>query len=397
MSENSKTITIIGAGIAGLTTALTIAQAAKKHNQKLKIQIHERANEPSEEGAGLQLSPNATHILRQIGVLPKLIECAGRPKNIIMAEGRTGNQIADIPLGDYAEQRYGAPYLVVHRADLHNILCEQTKQYESISIEFGREINKTQNSSDLYIAADGVWSKTRKNLKPHGETAQFSSHIAWRSLIDAPELVKKYQNSTHVWLGNKSHLVLYPIENGNKLNLVAFTEGDLKQKDWAQTADIAELKNHLKHWNDDVFSLLAAAKDMKIWPLFACKHGYQSAKDNILFIGDAAHSTLPYQAQGAAMAIEDAACLANLLYEGAENWHEWNAQIIPLKLRVYEQSRHDRVTKTQNAAQQNAKIFHLTPPVSVARNLYLRILSKFMPHKLLTRLDWLYAKRYDNY
>ena len=416
MSETRKTITIIGAGIAGLTAALSLSRAAQKWGCDIGIKIFEKADTATEEGAGLQLSPNATHILQKLDLLDELFACAGQPKNIVMADGKTGAQIADIPLGDYAKNRYGAPYLVVHRGDLHRILLNHVERQANIDIHFGHELagltkqktgyigefthnnQKVNNQANLYIAADGVWSQTKSLLGLDIKNpAKYSGHLAWRGLIDEALLVKKYQNATHVWLGSKAHLVLYPISGGKQLNLVAFTEGEFKQKSWAMDADISELQNHLTDWNDEVKALLSAVNQMKIWPLCAGAPAYQTARDKILFIGDAAHPTLPYQAQGAAMAIEDAACLANLLYAGAETWHQWTGDVLPLKLRIFEASRHDRVTQTQQAALQNAKIFHLTPPISWARNFYLRFLTRFAKNKLLTRLDWLYSKRYDNF
>uniref|UniRef100_A0A2A4YTW8 FAD-binding domain-containing protein n=1 Tax=OCS116 cluster bacterium TaxID=2030921 RepID=A0A2A4YTW8_9PROT len=416
MSEQRKTVAIIGAGIAGLTAALSLSLAANQAEQSLDIEIFEKAEVANEEGAGLQLSPNATHILQKLGLLDELLACAGQPQNIIMADGRTGQQIADIPLGDYAQARYGAPYIVVHRGDLHRILLAKATQQTNINIYFGHELaNLVQQDAkykcefnylgkainkqaDLYIAADGVWSQCKSQLGLDARNlAVYSGHMAWRGLVDDTQLVEKFQNSTHVWLGNKAHVVLYPISGGKQLNLVAFTEGVFKQKSWALDADISELKTHLTGWNEDIEALLDAAGQMKIWPLCAGAPEYQTAHDNILFIGDAAHPTLPYQAQGAAMAVEDAACLANLLYAGAEDWHHWADEILPLKLRVYEASRHDRVTKTQQTALQNARIFHLSAPISWARDLYLKFLSRFARKSLLSRLDWLYSKRYDNF
>lgn len=398
MTVECKTITIIGAGIAGLTTAISLSMAACKNNQKVTIQIFEQANTPSEEGAGLQLSPNVTHILQKLGVLEQLIACAGQPENIIMANGKTGKKIADIPLGNFAKTRYGSPYLVVHRGDLHRILLARAQEQTNIDIHFGQKITPDSHQADLYIAADGVWSSTKKHLGLDlANPVKFTGHIAWRALITDADLVAKYQKSTHVWLGADAHIVMYPISSGKQLNFVAFTEGEFRQKSWAQSACISELKAHLNGWNTDIDKLLSATQNIKIWPLCAGRPSYQTAQDNILFIGDAAHPTLPYQAQGAAMAIEDAACLANLLYAGAENWHQWEAGILPQKLRIFEASRHDRVTKTQQTALQNAQIFHLSPPISWARDFYLKFLTLFARKKLLTRLDWLYSKRYDNY
>lgn len=357
MTQKRKSITIIGGGIAGLTAAIALAKCSKF----VDIQIFERSDAPTEEGAGLQLSPNVTHILRKLGLLDELLAVAGRPENIIMASGMNGRKIADIPLGDFAEKRYDAPYLVVHRADLHQILLNAMKGFGNVELSFGQDIDQISGDADFYIGADGVWSKTKAAMGfSKRNPSVFSGHIAWRALIDDDEMLQKYKSSTRVWLGKKSHVVLYPIRNGEKLNLVAFTEGELKQKSWVQEANKAKLTAELSDWCDDVKALVAAGNNMKIWPLFAGEPEYQTAKDNILLIGDAAHPTLPYQAQGAAMAIEDAACLANLLYTGAETWHEWDEKILPLKLRIFEQSRHDRVTKTQMAAAQNAKIFHHT-------------------------------------
>ncbi|MCJ8324111.1 MAG: FAD-dependent monooxygenase [Rhizobiales bacterium] len=413
-----NSISIIGGGIAGLTAALCLSLTAKnKHpKQQLNIQIFEATKRPTEEGAGLQLSPNVTHILRKLNLLDDLIAKAGQPDNIIMADGKTGRQIADIPLGAYATKRYGAPYLVVHRRDLHAILLDAVNKRSNIKVNFNYELIGINQFADhaelifenhgqqkyinaqLYIAADGVWSPTKQalNLKNLNKP-QFSQHIAWRTLLDADKFANKYKTTTHVWLGSQAHIIVYPISQGRKLNFVAFTEGGFKQKSWAQPADVEDLKTHLSDWHPDVQNLVSQAKDLKIWPLCAGEPEYQQAISNFLYVGDAAHPTLPYQAQGAAMAIEDAACLANLLYSQNDDWLTWPAEKLANNLRMFEASRDARVTKTQKTAQQNAKIFHLSPPISWARDVYLKFISKFLRQRLLSRLDWLYAKRYDNF
>ncbi len=396
-----ENITIIGAGIAGLTTALCLAQTTKNFN----IQIFEAANFASEEGAGLQLSPNATHILRDIGLLDALIACAVKPENIIIANGSDNKQLADIPLGEFAQERYGAPYLVIHRADLHNILLKHANANADITINFGHELTeieqqnsnykfvfthngeKIRNQADIFIAADGVWSKTKTllNLDVNNPT-KFTGHIAWRCLIDSDRLDKKYQNSISVWFDKNAHAVLYPVRNGEKLNLVVLTEGEFMQKTWESDADFEKLNGYLVNWNNEFKNIINVSNDIKIWPLYAGFAEYQRGVDNILLIGDAAHPTLPYQAQGAAMAIEDAASLAIHL--------QATTQPIDVALRGFETMRHDRVQKTQHIAQKNVEIFHMKPPMSWARNLYLRLVTKFYRKSLLTRLDWLYSKRY---
>ncbi|NRA86985.1 MAG: FAD-dependent monooxygenase [Rhizobiales bacterium] len=416
MVDGIKNITIIGAGIAGLTAALAIVKRAKETNQCINLQIFEAAKSLNEEGAGLQLSPNATHILRKLGVLDQLIECAGIPNDIKTYDGRSGKALANIPLGDYAKNRYGAPYIVVHRADLHHILLTEVEKHSEIILKFGHKLtdivsldvgyqfifkNNDKNithKADLYIAADGVWSKTKTLLLIDlNNPSEFSGHIAWRSIIDAKQLDKKYLTSTSVWFGAKAHIVLYPIRNNQKFNLVILTEGEFKQKSWALSADIKQLKQHLTGWCSDVNDILNAATDVKIWPLCAGKPEYQTAENNILLIGDAAHATLPYQAQGAAMAIEDAACLANLLYSNSSNWQDWSAAEVNENFRSFEAMRQQRVVKTQLAAQENAKIFHMVAPLSWARNIFLFLATKFYRNGLLSRLDWLYSKRYDNF
>lgn len=418
-STPNRSIAIIGAGIAGLSSAICLSLTAKDNGVSPlpNIQIFEAAALPSEEGAGLQLSPNITHILRKIGVLDNLLADAGQPQNIIMANGKSGKQIADIPLGDFAKNRYGAPYIVANRADLHQSLLVAAAKHPNIQINFAHKLTNVTKSNgihqlsfahngqtirhkaDLFLAADGVWSPTKEALKlPTFNPPKFSGHIAWRTMLDASKFDAKYQKSTFVWLGANAHIVLYPLRNGQQLNLVIFTEGSFKQKDWAQQADISQLHQHLQNWHADVQFLLSTTQNIKIWPLCAGQPEYQTAQDNILLIGDAAHPTLPYQAQGAAMAIEDAACLANLLYtKQGECWHNWSTASLEKNLRKFEASRHERVTKTQKTAQNNAKIFHARGAVAMARDAYLRFTTKFFRQKLLTRLDWLYAKRYDNF
>lgn len=362
----SNQIVIIGAGIAGLTSGLCLAK------QGFKVKIFEKTSELREVGAGLQLSPNATFILKNLNLLDKCLDKATQPKNINLIDGYTLKKLSALPIKKYTENHNLTPYLTIHRADLQKILLEAVKQHSSITLKLGCLIEKATHPHHIYIAADGIWSSSRH------DKAIFSGYAAWRFTINKKDFELGQQNDVYAYLGAKNHIIAYPICRGEKYNIVAITPHKLLDKKW----NIAGVKNNLiqlfKNWNEDISKVLSKVENYTLWPLYTMP-SIKFIEQNRILVGDASHGFLPFAAQGAGMAIEDAAELSLALSSYKND--------IDNAINVYKNKRKKRLTKVKKRGDINAIIYHSTGIISIARNI---ILKHTNPMRLLNKLHWLY-------
>ncbi|MDX5594626.1 FAD-dependent oxidoreductase [Pseudovibrio sp. SPO723] len=383
-------IAISGAGVAGMSTALHLAK--KGH----EVHLFEAAAELSEVGAGLQLSANALRCLEPLGLLPALKAVATAPLSIEMANGRAGSKLTSIPLGTHAEEKYGLPYLVIHRADLQNVLKEAIWAEPNITLHLGCRIQNAVQHEDgvslegglcgrqletryaCLIAADGVWSKIRKNalnLPP----AEFSGRVAYRTTVPIEGVPEHMRNTTGLWMGNKSHLVHYPVHNGSMLNIVAIRREDWHEEHWAYTASTLELRKAFEDWQDEPRQILELSENWTRWALCGLRPDGPWHKGQIALIGDAAHAMLPFMAQGAAMGIEDAYILSSAIEKLGTTSEAFAA---------YEKARKPRVARVVRQAINNERIYHLPMPGYFARDMVLKTSS---PESLLAKFDWIYG------
>ena len=277
-----KEIIIAGAGIAGLTAAIALAARG------FSCSIFERSERLEEVGAGLQLSPNATRLLDRLGVLELLRPHAVQPEAVLLRKAGTLAQLARVPLGEDAERRWSAPYLVAHRADLQNALLEKVAREPSIRLITGAEIraaltietgvqvsidvNGASRTLDglLLIGADGVWSKTRA-LVASSAKSRFAGEVAWRTTIasDSPggRMLCEIGANTAVtaFLHPGAHLIVYPVRAGTAFNLVAFTPGERIADGWSGNADIAILVKALRGAAAELSQLIQAAGPWAAW------------------------------------------------------------------------------------------------------------------------------------
>lgn len=383
-----RTIYIAGAGIAGLTLALALAKFG------LHVVVLERNAEISQFGAGLQISPNARKILNGLGLDDALRAKSFEPQGIdIYPDGRK-SPLQTLTLGSAIAERFGAPYAVMHRADLVEILFGAAKRFANIDIVFGvSDIAVGRALGDLlvtavepdgkkrrvkpfaFVGADGVRSKTRTSVIG-GPEAQYTGKVAWRALISPRELEPTLDlTRTSLLLGTKFHLVVYPLPHRDAVNLALFTQEpanaldrldarqpDLKSRGNARLAGILQAVG--ANWTPWVLSTIETGT----WHI-----------DDVGLIGDAAHAMLPFQAQGAAMAIEDAAVLAPLLAASPSASHAFSR---------FAALRRDRVQRVQEISRQNGRVFHMGWPLALARNGVIRIEG---PRGHFKRLDWLYG------
>jgi len=396
----SRTIIVAGAGIGGLTAALALAA------QGFRVVVLEKAERLEETGAGLQLSPNASRVLIELGLQPRLAAQAVTPDAISIMSARAGREIARLPLGEAAAVRAGAPYWVVHRADLQAALQAQVNDNPDIELRLGcqfedavthakgltvvqrRGLTRHSELALALIGADGIWSTVRHHLFPHVQP-QFAGLIAWRGTLDAVQLPREYTSRrVQLWMGPKAHLVAYPISGARKINVVAIVPGTWNRPGWSAPGKPNEIKDAFasSRWPGPARMLIGAVDEWRKWALFTVPDSGEWTDGAIALLGDAAHAMLPFAAQGAAMAIEDTAVLARCLGQGAGE----NRAGIPAALKHYARLRRPRVARVQRAAQQAGRIYHLTGPAAYARDLVIKAMG---PRRMLARQDWIYDWR----
>jgi len=396
----SRTIFIAGAGIGGLTAALALAQ------QGFRIVVLEKAERLEEAGAGLQLSPNASRVLIDLGLQPRLAPRAVTPEAISIMSARSGGEIARLPLGEAATARAGAPYWVVHRADLQAALQAEVIDHPDIELRLGCQFEdvashakgltvahrssatRQQELALALVGADGIWSSVRNHLFPKVQP-QFSGLIAWRGTLDAAQLPREYAaRRVQLWMGPNAHLVAYPISGAQQINVVAVVPGTWNRPGWSAPGDIAEIKNAFASspWPGAARMMVGAVDSWRKWALFTVPEGSEWTAGASALLGDAAHAMLPFAAQGAGMAIEDAAVLARCLGETQRE----GGPTIAAAMQRYARLRRSRVARMARAARSAGRIYHLTGPVAFARDLTIRAMGA---KRLLARQNWIYDWR----
>jgi salicylate hydroxylase len=396
----TRTIFIAGAGIGGLTAALALA------HKGFRVVVLEKAERLEEAGAGLQLSPNASRILIDLGLKERLRPRAVTPEAITIVSSRAGGELARLPLGEAASQRAGAPYWVIHRADLQAALAGAVQEHPDIELRLGcqfedlaphakgltivhrRGNERRQDIGLALVGADGIWSTVRNHLFPEAQP-QFSGLIAWRGTLDARALPREYTAPrVQLWMGPNAHLVAYPISAGKQINLVAVVPGTWNRPGWSAPGEPNELKDAFggARWAGAARMLIGAVDSWRKWALFTLAEGCEWHEGSVALLGDAVHGMLPFAAQGAGMAIEDAAVLAKAL---SETPLESGSQVAAA-LRRYGKMRRARVARVQHLARQQGRIYHMRGVMALARDLAIRALG---PQRMLARQAWIYDWR----
>ena len=372
---------IIGAGISGLTAALALSRRG------ISSEIFEQAGELTDIGAGLQISPNASRILAELGILEGLSKLWLEPDAIRLISGSSLRQLAAVPAGNFARQRWGAPYGVLHRTTLQKALLAAVEADPLCRLHLGVRMESTlppfERTADVVIGADGVWSKLRQSV-PGSPSPHFSGNIAYRFTItedEAPAFLDR--TSVSAFLGGSAHLVCYPLKETGSFNMVAITAGNIAPQAW-QSEPTAEqrtqLRTRLAGWNAAIVSLLEKHPKLTFWPLFETTSGaWQDGRKTIL-IGDAAHAMMPFAAQGAAMAIEDAYELAAFL----------SNHPVSEALTLFERHRAPRIAKLRQRGAFNRFAYHAKGPIRIGRDL---VLGLKPPQSLAADLDWIYGYR----
>lgn len=392
---DSRTIVVAGAGIGGLTAALALAARG------FRVIVLERAEKLQEAGAGLQLSPNASRILMDLGLEPLLAPHVIAPDSISIMTARTGKEIGRIPLGEAATYRYGAPYWIVRRADLQAALVARVTSHPDIDLRLGAQFEdvavypkgvtvvqrrvtaRQQEQALALIGADGVWSSVRLRFSPrrsrnspahcmarHGGTPRQLPRGSIR--IACSSCGNERASGRLSDVGRQAHQ-----RGGDHL-------GQMEQAGLERAGDVVEIANHFSapRWPIAARMMIGAVDGWRKWALFAMRDGGVWNKGPIALLGDASHAMLPFAAQGAGMAIEDAAVIAKCLESSPTNPTAAFAQYAGL--------RGPRVTRVQRTARKNGQRYHLGGPVGFARDQVIRVLGG---SRLLSQQDWIYDWR----
>jgi salicylate hydroxylase len=386
-----KQILIAGGGIGGLAAAQACARAG------WAVQLVESADAFAEVGAGIQMGPNVMRVLHGWGLEHDLRQVVAFPECLHVRSAVDAQELGTLRLGQRAQSRYGAPYATVHRADIHRVLLAAVQRQDGVALQVGRRLEAFVDSGSMVhaqtadglqlegqalIGADGLWSTVRQHLL-HEAVPRVTGHLAYRAVIAQAELPAslRSQNVT-VWLGSRLHVVQYPVRRGDEMNVVAIVEGAVNKnvQDWDHAAHARDLQAAMGSTCSALQDLIQAIGGWRLWALCdrpPMEGAHQQARGRVALLGDAAHPMRPYLAQGAGMAIEDAACLERVL-SGAQ-------RPMAERLQQYARERWQRNARVQARSIRNGQIFHATGLVQRGRDLAMRVLGE-----RLLDVPWLY-------
>lgn len=386
-----KHIAIVGGGIGGLAAALALI----RHG--IEVDVYEQAPELKELGAGVQISSNGTRVLHALGLGPAVqklgVIVAGKEIRL----WSTGQTWKLFDLGAVSVERYGFPYVMFHRGDLHSALLDAIRRERPDAIHLGRKCAGVTQTTDaveiqfesgeraaasLVIGADGVQSRVR--LAAFGaDRPEFTGIVAWRVLVPRERVPAgiKMDVGTN-WVGPGGHVVHYPVRGGALLNLVGLLErDDWRVESWTVQGSRDEFSNDFRNWHADIHAMIRAGDTPYKWALFARPPMPAWTRDRITLVGDACHSMLPMLAQGAVMALEDGYVLARAVAKYG---------VAPEALQRYEAARRDRANRAVSGSAENAKRFH-NPDLAHAAGAEAYVTREWQEDKVKQRYEWLFT------
>jgi 2-polyprenyl-6-methoxyphenol hydroxylase-like FAD-dependent oxidoreductase len=382
---------IAGGGIGGLATALGLARKG------FPVRVLEQTPEFREVGAGIQLGPNIFRALQKLGLRDAVLADAWQPGALEMRDALDGHLVTRMPLNTEAfSSRFGEPYAVTHRADIHGSILKACRDSNLISLETSRRVVDFEDNADrvtvtledgervegrAVIGADGLWSRIRERVLGDGPP-RVSGHIAYRAVLrheDVPEDL--WKPDVVLWAGPRTHLVHYPLRRGELFNLVAVFHSDRYEEGWNAIGDVDELMRHFRGQRPEVLRLLDKIETWRMWVLCDREPVKTWSKGRVALMGDAAHPMLQYLAQGAAMAVEDAVRIAEEVERQPDD--------LPAAFQAYQQARYLRTGRVQIMARVYGEFYHARGVTAELRDI---MLGARTPEQAYDGMAWLYGE-----
>lgn len=386
-------IVIVGAGIGGLTAALALVQRG------FEVEVLEQAPQLGEIGAGLQISPNGTRVLASLGLGTAVDAVASEPRDKRVRLWNTGQTWPLFDLGAVSRERYGFPYVTLHRGDLHRLMVDALRAQRPGAIRTGVKVEGVRlfgggaaviadgaevAQGDLVVGADGVHSALRRQLFGDDEP-RFSGIVAWRGVVEASLLPRHLAEPYGCnWVGPGGHVIHYPMRRGTLVNLVGAKERDdgWDVESWSQRGTQQEFLADFAGWHEDVQALIRAVAAPYKYALMVREPMARWSEGRVTLLGDACHSTLPFLAQGAVMAIEDGVVLARCLAERGEGG-------VAGALARYERARQERTARIVRGSASNAERFH-NPALAHAEGAAQYVNREWNEARVKERYHWLF-------
>ena len=389
-AKGTRSAVVVGGGIGGLSTALALSRRG------CHVTVIEQADKFGEIGAGIQIAPNGFHAMDQLGVSE-----AGRARavyvdSIIMMDGMNGERIFHAPVGDAFRTYFGNPYAVIHRADLHGALLDGCQASELVTLINSEHVASCENTAngakvttvsgksfeaDAVIGADGINSVIRKFIVKGDDPLRLSGHVAYRAVLPIEQMPEDLQwNAATLWGAPKCHLVHYPLQGWKTFNIVATFVTDIANVGSNEPGKREEVLDRFAHIVPRARKLLEIPENWRRWVLGDRDPIPSWVDGRIALLGDAAHPTYQYFAQGACMAMEDAVALAALFEQHGGDFDATFA--------AYQEERIPRAYRVVLGARDLGRVFHVDGVERMVRNAWLKAKS---PEEFYASMKWLYA------
>ncbi|MBV9262190.1 MAG: 3-hydroxybenzoate 6-monooxygenase [Pseudolabrys sp.] len=387
-TDGARPFLIAGGGIGGLVTAYALA------HQGFPVRVFEQSPEFREVGAGIQLGPNIFRALERIGLKEAVLADAHKPTCMEMRDALSGRVITRMPLGEDALHRFGQPYAVTHRADIHGAFLRACQSSSLVSLENGRHVKSYEDHGGhvdvvlgdgeraegrALLGCDGMWSTIRARVVGDGKP-RVSGHIAYRAVLkraDVPDDL--WRPDVVLWAGPRTHFVHYPLRRGELYNLVAVFHSDHYEEGWNAEGSKELLWQHFAAQRPEVLRLLERIETWRMWVLCDREPVKVWTKGRVVLLGDAAHPMLQYLAQGACMATEDAVVLAECVAREPND--------LPKAFLAYQNARYLRTARVQIMARVYGEFYHARGPTAELRDQMLAARSK---EDAQNSIAWLY-------
>ncbi|MFZ2649799.1 MAG: FAD-dependent monooxygenase [Burkholderiaceae bacterium] len=379
-------IIVIGAGIGGLAAAALLLQRGHR------VRVFEQAPQLGEIGAGVQMSANAVKVLDALGLRAGVEPSAVRPQAFEFRRFDSGELLHRVPLGELHERQHGAPYFQLHRHDLHLALLDAVRRIDSAAVQLSARAERVAEAgeavsvffdalpsahAELVIGADGIKSVVRRHVLGEDQPV-FTGQVAWRCTVPTQRIAPPLRTAivSTVWCGPRNHAVTYYLRGGELLNFVGCVEREAEEESWTAKRPWAELDADYQGWHPQVRAVIEQVQRDECfrWALYNREPAMRWSTARVTMLGDAVHATLPYMAQGAAMAIEDAAVLARALELDAP---------LQRRLQIYETHRAPRTARVVRESTEMGDLYHIDQAEAMRRAFHDRDIAR-------SRNEWLY-------